>query len=76
MILEFKAASAKRLWEFANVPDNHPIWSGRPYKKFLDSSESAARTINYVEDNPEKSGLEHQAFDFTRSYRGEWSQRH
>lgn len=75
MIHEIKMATAKQLRTFRDVTADHPIWSGRPYKKFMDSPGDATRTIKYVIDNPEKSGLKRQTFDFTRPYHGEWDSR-
>ncbi len=72
MMRELEIASTTRLCRFADVPNDHPVWSGRPYKRFLDTPKAAARTIRYVEDNPGKSRLPRQTYDFVRPYRGEW----
>jgi len=46
------------------VPENHPVWSHRPYKVFLHSQPDVLGRIDYVNDNPGKEGLPRQHWDF------------
>jgi REP element-mobilizing transposase RayT len=75
MILELKKTAAGRLRRLADVPSEHPIWSGDPYKKFLSTPEDVERAIRYVEANPAEAGLEQQRFEFVGPYQGEWDGR-
>lgn len=52
------------------VPDNHPVWSHRPYKVFLHTPDEVIGRIDYVVKNPEKEGLPRQHWDFVRPYTG------
>ncbi len=72
---ELRRASAIRLRLLADVPDQHPVWSNDPYKKFISTAEAVECTIRYVQNNPVKEDQPQQAFDFIRPYRGEWSGR-
>lgn len=67
------AEGAARLCRFADVTNDHPVRSGRPYKKYLDTPETVLRTIRYVEADAGKSGLAPQTFDFVTPHREEWS---
>lgn len=76
MIAEFKRTSARHLRSsFKHVPVTHPIWSGDPYKKFISAPRALVQSIQYVVDNPAKSGLPPQNYDFVKPYRGEWSRK-
>ncbi|MEE9295198.1 MAG: hypothetical protein V3W34_09605 [Phycisphaerae bacterium] len=72
MIIELKKESATRLRRLADAPDNHPVWSGDQFKRFLSSGGDIRRTIRYVRENPTKEGLGPQDFPFVKEYRGEW----
>jgi hypothetical protein len=50
------------------VPEDHPVWSHRPYKVFLHTVDDVNGRIDYVEDNPEKEGLPRQHWAFVRQY--------
>jgi len=75
MIEQFKQASAERLRQEVDIPDDHPIWSDVPYRKFLDSPEAVRRAIAYTNRNPPKSRLSEQEYTFVKPYLGEWSGR-
>jgi REP element-mobilizing transposase RayT len=53
---------------FGDVGIEHPVWSTRPYKVFLRTTEEVRGRIAYVEHNPEKEGLPAQRYDFVQSY--------
>lgn len=63
-----KTRDAIRL--FADVDDEHPVWSTRPYKVFLYTPEEVRRVIKYIEENPLKEGLAAQVWDFVVAYDG------
>ncbi|MFO1008089.1 MAG: transposase [Planctomycetaceae bacterium] len=45
-------------------PTNRPIWSKRSFVRFLDTPEEVRMAMNYVNDNPEKSGRPRQHWSF------------
>lgn len=55
---------------FADVPDDLPVWSMRPYKVYLDTPDDVRRVIAYIEGNPEKEGLPAQRWEFVVTYDG------
>ena len=57
-------ATRRALREAGHAPANHPVWSQRPYKVFLSTREDVISRIQYVHDNPEKSKLPRQQWDF------------
>jgi len=61
-------ASRLRLREFPAMEDDHPIWSDRPYKVFLNTPEAIRACVRYVDRNPEKEGLSAQAYGFVQPY--------
>lgn len=52
------------------VSSNHPLWSARPYKVFLYTPDDVRRTVEYIERNPAKEGLEPQTWSFVKPYDG------
>jgi hypothetical protein len=48
------------------VPEDHPVWSHRPYKVFLYTNDDVLGRIGYVDDNPEKEGLPRQHWGFVQ----------
>lgn len=67
---KFAEESCNKLRLFASIPDDHPVWSNRPYKVFLDTPDDVRRTIKYIEDNPENEGLPRQLWEFLTPYDG------
>ena len=63
-------ASRNRLRLFADVPDDHPVWSNRPYKVFLYTPEDVRQRVQYVAGNPVKEGLSPQEWPFVTPYDG------
>lgn len=61
-----------RAWlrRFADVSNDHPIWSQRPYKAFLDTPEDVRRVVAYIVANPDKEGLTAHDCDFVVPYDG------
>ncbi len=72
MIEHFCRASAAAIRGFCDVASDHPVWSRDEYKRFIDSVAYLERGIEYVQENPGKSNLPDQHFEFVRPYRGEW----
>ncbi len=66
----FAEETRNRLRLFADVDDDHPVWSTRPYKVFLYAPDDVHRVIRYIEENPEKEGLAAQMWDFVVAYDG------
>lgn len=57
-----------RLIDLLLVPESHPVWSERPYSRFCYTPEGVQGRIGYVEDNPDKEGLQRQRWGFVTSY--------
>jgi REP element-mobilizing transposase RayT len=64
--LAMSAAIALR--EAKLFPENHPVWSHRPYKVFLYTPEDVLGRIDYVNLNPVKEGLPRQHWEFVQPY--------
>ncbi len=73
MIDALQAESAMAVRASEDVADDHPIWSRDLYKQFVDNAEAVERTIEYIQENPAKSRLPAQVYDFAKPYTGEWS---
>ncbi len=58
------------LRRFADVSDDHPIWSNRPYKVYLKTSHDVKRVVAYIEQNPVKEELAAQSWSFVTAYDG------
>lgn len=67
---KFAEETRNKLRVFADVDDDHPVWSTRPFKVFLYTPEDVRRVIRYIEQNPEKEGLAAQTWEFVTSYDG------
>jgi hypothetical protein len=52
------------------VPEDHPVWSDRPYVVYLYTPDDVFGRIDYVDDNPEKHGLPRQHWTFVKPYDG------
>jgi hypothetical protein len=70
MIERLQEASRAGLNRQATIPYGHPVWTDGGWKTFLDSPASVRSRVRYVERNPEKEGLERQAWDFVVAYDG------
>ncbi|MCZ6653865.1 MAG: hypothetical protein O7D91_12665 [Planctomycetota bacterium] len=68
MIFTLRKDSAKWLRRLADVPNNHPVWSSDQFKKYLNTPHDIDRTIRYVEDNPAKSNLSPQQFNYVKRF--------
>lgn len=73
--LDVAEATRARACLFADVPDDHPVWSERPYSVFLYTPDDVRRVNRYIEQNPEKEGLAPQLWPFVAPYDGWPSQR-
>jgi len=58
------------LRRFADVSDDHPFWSNRPYKVYLKTSHDVKRVVAYVEQNPPKERIPAQSWSFVSTYDG------
>lgn len=70
MLERIELATANALRKSSEVPDDHPIWADRPYKRFLYTPEDIRRVIAYIERNPIKEGLGPQKWPFVVPYDG------
>lgn len=69
MIGQLQAASARRLREAASGWDaSHPVWGGPGWKVFLEHPDDVARTIGYVDANPDGLRLPRQRWPFVTPY--------
>ena len=66
----FAASARDALREFSDVGAEHPVWSERPYVVFVYDPPGVKRRIGYIEQNPEKEGLERQEYSFVQPYDG------
>jgi len=60
--------SSESLRLFADVGDDHPVWSHRPYKVFLYTPDDVRRVVSYIEANPAKERLAGQSWSFVKPY--------
>lgn len=67
---KFANETRNQLYLFADIPNDHHIWSARPYKMFLYTPDDVRRVIKYIEDNAVKEGLPPQHWDFITPYDG------
>src|SRR5205823_9414537 len=51
---KFAAASRKALLDLGLFPNDHPVWSSRPYVVFKHTVHEVRVAVDYVDDNPEK----------------------
>lgn len=66
MIERITESTRKALRASQLVPGNHPVWSDRPYKVFLKRHHEVLGRIDYVNQNPQKEGLQAQAWSFVK----------
>lgn len=66
--MHFAESARAALREFGDVPDDHPVWSNRPYAVFLYRPEDVRRVIAYIADNPIREGLSPQAWSSVQPY--------
>jgi len=66
----FAEESAIALRRLADVLDDHPVWSSRPYRVFLHTPDDVRRVLAYIADNPLKERLAPQSWSFVRPYDG------
>ena len=68
MLDQLMQGSRTKLHRFADVGERHPVWSSRPYVKFLYAPDHVRRCISYIEQNPPKEGLPLQHHPFVKAY--------
>ena len=66
----FAESSRAALRGFEDFADEHPIWSARPYKVFLDSPEDVRRVVSYIQRNPVREKLPEKTWSFVQPYDG------
>jgi hypothetical protein len=66
----FANASRAAILAFRSVEPNHPVWSSRPYKVFLNTPDAVIAEIDYIWKNPMKEGLPEQKWGFVQPYNG------
>jgi hypothetical protein len=66
----FANASRAAVLALGRCNPNHPVWSSRPYKVFLDTPEAVVAEVHYIWKNPVKEGLPAQNWDFVQPYNG------
>ena len=66
----FAESSRAALGRFEDLADEHPLWSNRPYKVFLDSPEDVRRVVSYIQRNPTREKLLPQTWSFIQPYDG------
>ena len=66
----FAESSRAAIGRFEDLADDHPVWSNRPYKVFLDSPEDVRRIVSYIQRNPAREKLPRQTWSFVQSYDG------
>ncbi len=66
--LSAAGAAALRSYTPLQLAENHPVFSQRPYSAYCYTPVDVRARIDYVNENPEKEGLEPQQFDFVESY--------
>ena len=66
----FAESSRAALGRFEDLADDHPLWSNRPYKVFLDSPEDVRRVVSYIQRNPTREKLPPQVWSFVQPYDG------
>lgn len=70
MIERFQRASRQALIDAGLRSVTHPVWGGKGWKVFLNTSEDFFRTIEYIRENPLKIGLPAEEWDFVVAYDG------
>jgi REP element-mobilizing transposase RayT len=70
MIEKLQTASRYELIRQGRRAPAHPVWGGPGWKVFLNTAAEIARVIDYIRDNPEKSGRPPQCWAFVTSYDG------
>ena len=67
---KFADAARQPLRIFADIDDEHPVWSNRPYVVFQYTTEDVRRVVKYIERNPEKEFMSPQTWPFVMTYDG------
>ena len=67
---KFADAARQRLRLFADVDDELPVWSNRPYVVFEYTPDDVRRVVKYIEGNLEKEAMPPQTWPFVIAYDG------
>jgi hypothetical protein len=68
MIGNFQGMSRAELLKHSLVPEEHPVWTKRGWKVFLNTPAEVRSRIAYVERNPVKDGLPPQKWPCVVEY--------
>jgi REP element-mobilizing transposase RayT len=68
MIGNFQGKSRASLLKYEHAPEEHPLWTKRGWKVFVNSPEEVRARIRYVEKNPLREGLAAQSWPFVVEY--------
>jgi REP element-mobilizing transposase RayT len=63
-------SALQRLRDEKLIPPDHPLWSQRPYKRFVYTPAEVRKQIAYIEGNPPKERLAPQTWAFVKPYNG------
>lgn len=70
MILKLQIASMQTVRAMGRRDSGHPVWGGSGWKVFLDTPQDIRRTVKYAQDNPIKSRMPPQNWEFVSPYDG------
>ena len=70
MIANLQEDSKKAIIHADCRPVNHPVWAGPGWKVFLNTRKDIEIRIQYIQENPIKSGRPAQLWDFVQEYNG------
>lgn len=72
MIEALKCESIKIVRSLKDCPDDHPVWSDNPRKRFISTLDHLREAIRYISEHHAKSNLRMQSYRFVTPYNGEW----
>lgn len=70
MLAHLQAGSRERLIQSGTRPQDHPVWGGPGWKRFLNTRDDIERVIAYIRNNPLKEGCPEQTWPFVKAYDG------
>jgi len=70
MIAHLQDASRQAVLRLGQRPLDHPVWGGPGWKVYLETQDDIARTVQYIRENPTKTGRPPQDWPFVTQYDG------
>ena len=70
MLGKLQAYSATALIDAGQRPEDHRVWGGPGWKRFLYTREDIERVNRYIEQNPIRAGKPAQRWPFVKPYNG------